>query len=228
MTLKLLARKAGGKGVFSFLFQPLKHLNWKAGQYLVYTLQHPNPDNRGIKRYFTIASAPFEKKVMITTRIEPKEGSSFKKALTGLAEGDTIDGQGPNGSFVIEDPSQEFVFIAGGVGITPFRAILLDLDHKKIPIKGQLLYANRTPRPVYQEELEELAAKHSKFNLRYIVEPSRITPKTLQAFIPDFSKPQFFLSGPPPMMQTIERMLAEFLVPSFKIKEDYFTGYTDI
>ena len=228
MTLKLLVRKAEGKGVFSFLFQASRQLNWKAGQYLAYTLQHPNPDNRGAKRYFTIASAPFEKEIMLTMRVESKKGSSFKKALMKLAEGDIVDAEGPNGSFVIENPSQEFVFIAGGIGITPFRAILLDLDHKKIPIKGTLLYSNPTPKPAYQEELDELSAKHPKFNLRYIVEPSRVTPKTLQEFIPDLSKKLFYLSGPPAMMQAIENMLRELLVPSSQIKEDYFIGYADV
>lgn len=227
MRLKLLTRKAEAGDAASFLFEAPKQLSWKAGQYLVYTLLHPNPDNRGIKRYFTIASAPFEKNILITTRVESKKGSSFKKALMRLAQGSTLEAEGPNGDFTLENPSQEFVFIAGGIGITPFRSILLDLDHKKIPIKGTLLYANRTPTPVYRQELEELSEKHSRFNLRYIVEPERITPETFQELILDFSKPQFFLSGPPGMVQTLERMLAGLGVPSSQVKEDYFVGYVD-
>ena len=227
MTLTLVARKAEAKGVFTFFFQPFNQLNWKVGQHLAYRLPHPNPDNRGIKRYFSIASAPFEKKIMMTTRIEPKKGSSFKKALTSLIEGDTLEAEGPNGDFTLENPGQEFVFIAGGIGITPFRAMLLDLAHKKIPIKGTLLYASKTPRPVFHQELQGLSAKHSTFNLHSIVEPQRGTPKILQEFIPDFSKPQFYLSGPPAMMQAIESMLGELGVPSSQIKEDYFTGYPD-
>jgi len=119
-------------------------LKWQAGQFLHYSLPHPAADDRGITRYFTIASAPFEGHVMLTTRSAAERSSSFKRALRQLPVGAAVDVGEPDGDFVVGDPGDEHVLIAGGIGVTPFRAILLDLDHRELPINATLLYANRS------------------------------------------------------------------------------------
>ena len=113
--------------------------------------QPPEPDDRGVERFFSIASAPHEKHVMVTTRFAPKS-SSFKKALRNLRPGDAIEAHDLEGDFVVDDAEKTFVFIAGGIGITPFRAILLDLDYNKKPLNVQLLYANRDNDFPYRKE----------------------------------------------------------------------------
>ena len=85
-------------------------------------LNYPNQDDCGVER-FLIASAPREKHVMLTTRFAPKS-SSFKKALKNLGPGDAIEAYDLEGDFVVDDSEKTFVFVAGGIGITPFRAIL--------------------------------------------------------------------------------------------------------
>ncbi|MEK7510423.1 MAG: FAD-dependent oxidoreductase [Patescibacteria group bacterium] len=209
----------------SFFFRYPKPLLWKAGQYFICTLPHPNPDNRGIKRYFTIASAPFEEEIMLTTRINLPIASTFKKALYNLAQGESVEVEGPKGSFVVEDPTKEQVFIAGGIGITPYRAILLDVDHRKLPTGGTLLYANTTAEFVYQKELESLQKKHQSFQIHYLVEPTRITSESIQKFVPSLSRSIFYISGPPPMVDAVEQMVSQLHIPSARIKEDYFPGY---
>ena len=223
LTLSQKTREAGD--AFSFFFKSKAPLSWQAGQFLAYTLDHPNPDQRGIKRYFTIASAPFEKEVMITTRINSDKGSSFKKALYNLAEGQTIEAEGPRGSFVIEDPKQKYVFLAGGIGITPFRAILLDLDHRKLPINVTLLYANRNNDFPFQRELELLAQKHRNFKIHYFAEPRRIAEQSIREIVPNLQKPIFYISGPLPMVQAMEHMLSEMGIPATHVKQDSFPGY---
>jgi ferredoxin-NADP reductase len=91
--------------------------------FFCYVLNHPNPDDRGVERLFSIASAPHEKHVMLTRRFVPKS-SSFKKALKNLGPGDAIEAHDLEGDFVVDDSEKTFVFIAGGIGITLFRAIL--------------------------------------------------------------------------------------------------------
>src|SRR3984893_17999900 len=83
MKFTLSATKQEASDTFSFIFAPEQPLQWKAGQLLRYVLNHPNPDDRGIERFFSIASAPYEKHVMLTTRFMSKR-SSFKKALKNL------------------------------------------------------------------------------------------------------------------------------------------------
>jgi len=153
LTLRTIKPEAGD--ILSFIFTPARPLRWKAGQYLHYTLNHPHPDDRGVKRYFSIASAPHEKQVMLTTRFAPK-GSSFKQALKKLQPGDVIEAREKGGDFVLDHRRKTFVFLAGGIGITPFRAILLDLDHHRKPLHIQLLYANHNQDFPYRKELEAL------------------------------------------------------------------------
>ena len=81
---------------------------------------------------------------MLTTRSAAERSSSFKRALRQLPVGAAVDVGEPDGDFVVGDPGDEHVLIAGGIGVTPFRAILLDLDHRELPINATLLYANRS------------------------------------------------------------------------------------
>src|SRR5688572_20672275 len=99
----------------SFVFRSDAPLSWQPGQFLHYRLPHLNADERGITRYFTIASAPFEKHVMLTTRFAGEHSSSFKRALRQLPVGATVDVDAPDGDFVLADPAQEHVLLAGGI-----------------------------------------------------------------------------------------------------------------
>jgi ferredoxin-NADP reductase len=224
MKLTLRATKQVASDIFSFIFVPERPLQWKAGQYLHYFLNHPNPDDRGVERYFSIASAPHEKHVMLTTRFAPK-GSSFKKALKKLKPGDAIDAREVGGDFVFDHRRKAFVFIAGGIGITPFRAILLDLDRNGKPLNGQLLYANRINDFPYRQELEALKKRHPEFRIDYVVSPNRIDEKTIAKFVPDMDTPVFYVSGPEPMVESMDKTLKKLGVSRKRVKNDFFPGY---
>jgi ferredoxin-NADP reductase len=224
MKFTLRATKQEASDTFSFIFAPEQPLHWKAGQLLRYVLNHPNPDDRGVERFFSIASAPHEKHVTLTTRFASKS-SSFKKALKNLRPGDTIEAHDLEGDFVVDDSEKTFVFIAGGIGITPFRAILLDLDHNKKPLNVQLLYANRDNDFPYRKELEALRKRHPEFRIDYVVSPNRIDEKSIPELVPDIEKTTLYVSGPEPMVQSMDEILKEIGVPEKRIKNDFFPGY---
>src|SRR5207249_10395125 len=123
MKLILVEKRPETEDVMSFVFRSDAPLKWQAGQFLHYSLPHPDADNRGITRYFTIASAPFEGHVMLTTRFATERSSSFKRALRPLPVGAAGDVGEPDGDFVVGDPGDEHVLIAGGIGGTRSRAI---------------------------------------------------------------------------------------------------------
>ena len=224
MKFTLSATKQEGNDTFSFIFAPEQPLQWKAGQLLRYVLNHPNPDDRGVERFFSIASAPHEKHVMLTTRFAPKS-SSFKKALKNLRPGDAIEAHDLEGDFVVDDSKKKFVFIAGGIGITPFRAILLDLDYNKKPLNVQLLYANRDSDFPYRTELEALRTRRPEFRIDYVVSPNRIDEKSIPQLVPDFEESKFYVSGPEPMVESMDETLKTIGVPEERIKNDFFPGY---
>src|SRR6201996_2481136 len=185
MKLKLKLRKAESPGVESFVFKPEKPLTWKAGQFLHYVLNHSDTDDRGSDRWFTIASAPFERHVMITTRLAASKGSTFKKTLKGLKTGDEIEVSDLDGDFIVDDSKKEYVFIAGGIGITPFRSILKQAAHDGKHLHVTLIYANREKSVTYQKELETLAARNPDLRIHYLFKPQRIDKDAIKKLVPD-------------------------------------------
>src|SRR5258708_6191577 len=226
MQLKLISKKPElAENTVSFLFDSLEPLTWKAGQFLRYHIHDSTPDERKEDRFFTIASAPFEKQVRLTTKFVPGDGSTFKKDLQNLKIGDIVGGWPPAGSFTVEDPTSNYVFIAGGIGITPFRSILMELDHDQKPLNVTLLYANRTENAIFKAELEALQAKHPEFKIHYFIGDKRIDEQAIRQTVADLQKPFFYLSGPEPMVQSFEQLLIKMGVPSDHLKRDYFPGY---
>ncbi len=214
MRLTLIDKIQETSDVISFIWQTEKPLTWVAGQFLQYNLGDE-------KRYFTISSAPHEQNIMLTTRFSDP-GSDFKKALKNMPIGQTIEATDPHGSFTLEDPSKNYVFLAGGIGITPFRAILLDLAHHKKPINITLLYANRDQNIVFKEELEKLLPVH------YFIDPDRIDEKAILSTVYRLPSTVYYISGPEFFVLNMERLLSNLGVPPENIKRDYFPGYDKI
>lgn len=225
MKLKLIQKKTESPDVKSFIFKPSESIIWKAGQFFHYVLHHEPTDNRGSDRWFTISSAPFEKNIMITTRFTPNKGSSFKKKLESLKIGESIEISDLDGDFTIDNPAKEYVFIAGGIGITPFRSILKELYHDKKPINVILLYSNRDKNITYKKELESITKNNPHFKIHYIFSPEHIDEKKIKELIPNLQKPLFYVSGPEPMVESIGNLLKAMNIPGDHIKQDWFPGY---
>lgn len=210
--------------VVSFIFEPEQPITWKPGQYMHYVLPHPDEDDRGTERWFTNSAAPFEGHVMISTRIN-EQGSSFKKALQAMQPGDEIEADGPEGDFTVEDPERNYIFVAGGIGITPFRSILYDAYNKGLKLKVKLLYATRNEDIPFKDELELFAANNPNMSIEYIVDPQVIDNKLLKDRIDELENPIVYISGPKPMVKSFAKDLKELGLSKENIKTDDFPGY---
>lgn len=228
MELTLIDKKQESLSATSFFFKPSSPALWTPGQFLIYTLNHKNPDVRGKMRFFTISSAPFEDHIAITTRIDEKAPSSFKKALSQMKPGEKIQAKGPDGNFILEDVFAEYVFIAGGIGITPFRAIILDLANDKSPIKITLLYANKNEDILFKKDFEEIKKSNPNFKISYFISPNHITEDSIRKLVPDLKKPIYYISGPNNMVEDLFSLLKNLGIEEKKIKLDYFHGYETI
>lgn len=228
MKLTLIDKKPEAQDAITFKFKPQEPLNFKPGQYLRYIFNHPNPDDRGLNRFFSISAAPYEGVDQITTRFAPEKGSSFKTALKNLEPGAEIEATGPLGQFTLDDPTKKYVFIAGGIGITPFRSMILQLDHDSKPINIKLLYANRTPDAVFKDEFEAVKSRHPEFQIKYFIGDQKIDEAAIKAEVPNLQEPIFYVSGPEPMVEAFEKMLMDMGIPDENIKRDFFPGYTQI
>lgn len=226
MQLVFLEKKyiQGGAVEFSFTFDGA--LSWKPGQYLHIKLPHPKPDDRGEERWFTISSIPSEKRVCIATRIDNEHGSTFKQAMMKLKTGDSVEVSKPEGKFTIDDTHQDYVFVVGGIGITPIRSIMAGLDHSNKAIRAELLYANRDNDTVaFRDELEEFSKKNPSFHITYFYGQNHIDKNSLELVSSKLDSPIYYVSGPVSMVDAIKEILIEMGVDEVRIKLDHFPGY---
>ena len=218
---------------YDFMFRPQRKLVFQAGQYLEWTLHLDHPDNRGNRRYFTIASAPTEESVRLGVKFYPAS-STFKRALGTMAPGDTIFASQLAGEFTLpSDPDTKIAFLAGGIGITPFRSMLRYLlDRNEIrPII--ILYGTETVRDIAYREV--LDAAEDELGIRTVYAVARgaergqysghIDARLVRTVIPDYNERMFYISGPQAMVKALRRLLKTMGVRHSRIKVDLFPGF---
>jgi len=225
------------KTVWAFCFTSDRLPNWTAGQYMEWVLPHDSADKRGIRRFFTICASPTEKELTFATKIID-EPSSFKIKLRDLNIGDPITARDIDGDFVLpKNPQEKVVFIAGCIGITPFRSMvkyLLDTNEKRDII---LLYSNKDSSDIAFSGLFKDAEKIGLKTVNFFTDEKGkdtqnnvygfITPEEIQARIPDWQERTFYVSGPEPMVEAFEKMLKTMGIKGRQLKTDYFPGYSE-
>jgi glycine betaine catabolism B len=224
MKIELIKKVQESADTFSFIFQPEKEISWEAGQYILYRIPHKDPDSRGINRFFTISSAPYEKVIMLSTRFDPLNGSSFKRALFGLEPGSIVEASNIQGGMVFKDKDTRHVFIAGGIGITPFRSILLDLAYRGISPDAALIYGNRNDDFPFKETLDKLKSEHQWLDINYVVEPRHIDNVIIRQADKNVHGSSYYVSGPVKMVRIIRDILLEENISSENMLFDYFPG----
>jgi ferredoxin-NADP reductase len=231
--LRFVGQHAETDGIVSFLFEPESALDFQAGQYLRYTLPHPNPDARGTSRSFTIASAPSEPLLTLTTRFSASP-STFKQALGSMRLGTVIEASGPHGQFVYTDTDAPAALIAGGIGITPFRSILGDLAARQSRARPTLLYSNASPEIPFRGFFDGLVADWPGLHVVYTVTrptagwqgpTGRFDAGFIRHHVPEPSSHVYFLCGPTALVESARAILAEIGVDAARIKHEAFPGY---
>ena len=231
--LRFVRQQHEAENAVSFFFQPESSLQFRAGQYLRYTLPHSDPDNRGVTRNFSIASSPEEPLIRLTTRLSTP-GSSFKQALGVLQPGAIVESSGPFGSFIYADSDLSPVFIAGGIGITPVRSILGDLARRTPRLSATLLYSNTTQDIPFRADIDGLSAHWPEFHVVYtLTRPGprwdgptgRITGALIKGLVDDLHESVFYVSGPTPMVDAMRAILADSGVDANRVKHEAFPGY---
>lgn len=236
--LKLKKRINVAQDTFDFVFNKERQFSYKPGQYMEWTLKHPHPDSRGDRRYFTLASAPTENEIRIGTKFD-SASSSFKKRLLELGIGEKIVASQISGDFVLpENREKDLIFIAGGIGITPFRSMIKYLLDNQEEREVTLFYSNKKVADIAYREVFDQANTELGIKTLYCItdegevtsganmRKGLITAEMIEKEVPDFRKKIFYLSGPRAMVKTFEATLASMGVATKNIKTDYFPGYS--
>jgi len=216
------ASKISGQ-VYHYIFTPSRKMSFTPGQYMEWTLPHKNTDIRGNRRSFTIASSPTENEVQLGIKFyEPS--SSFKNALKNMKVGGSMFAGQVKGSFTMPDNKKiPLVFVAGGIGVTPFRSMikyLVDTDEKRLV---KLIYSVGKKEELAYTELFESASGVGVTYIPVVSEPgkSSLTQKILKTSTPAL----YYLSGPEPFIRSTKSILLDMKVPKSRIRTDYFSGY---
>ncbi|HSX35882.1 MAG TPA: FAD-dependent oxidoreductase [Patescibacteria group bacterium] len=228
MTLTFVGSEPQAGDVRSFKFKPDHPTTWVPGQYLHLVLPHEGEDDRGHKRWFTISAAPSDGTLAISTRIVAEHPSTFKQALAALKPGDTLECDELDGDFVLGDPARNYIFVAGGIGVTPYHSILREAGVQHNMPHATLVYGTRDNNIPFKAEFDELQRANPNLKIEYVVAPEAIDKDRLQKAIASVDKPIVYVSGPEPMVEVFVKDLEELGMPKDDIKTDYFPGYTVI
>jgi ferredoxin-NADP reductase len=235
--VKLLRRETVAAGTMAFHLEKPADFQFKAGQTIDLTLiDPPETDSSGDTRAFSLVSAPHENELGIATRLGR---SAFKRVLSQFPPGSPLRITGPFGSFTLhKNPGRVAVFLAGGIGITPFFGIIKDATHQKLPHALFLFYSNKRPEDAaFLNELRELEQANSRFRLvgtmtemdrsgaAWDGEKGYIDAAMLTRHLGDLSGPVYYLAGPPAMVAALRKVLEEAGVDEDDIRTEEFSGY---
>jgi ferredoxin-NADP reductase len=227
--------EAEAANIRTFYFKPERPVHYTAGQYTELHVPHKHHDKRGTKRWFTLSSPPEDEFLTITTKYAGDDkSSSFKKALFSLKPSTVLDAAEPMGDFVLPKLIQTpLVFVAGGIGITPFHSMLKWLSDtvEERPIK--LLYGVRIEDEIIFQDTFRAAG----------VEPTIVVSEPSDAWggerghlsselILGLEKPSddtlVYVSGPEPMVQALGKDLHKAGLAKSQIVSDEFPNYDAI
>lgn len=236
-SVKLLRREKVAEGTMAFYFEKPSSLVFKPGQYLDCTLTHPpETDSEGNIRSFSIASAPAEPDLMLATRLRD---TAFKRVLSTMPLGSELQIDGPMGSFTLhKNVSRPAVLLAGGIGITPFRSMIVHNSHNGLAPRIVLFYSNRRPEDAtFLNELREMGSDNKMFRAVCVMtemeksnrpwkgETGYLDKDMLARYVPDFSAPIYYIAGPPAMVAATTEILKKIGINEDDVRAEDFAGY---
>ncbi len=219
----------------SFVFDPAGLTEHRAGQYILVKLDVPEDPRKG-SRSFSLANAPTEPFILLTTRI--RNTSVFKQRLAAMKPGDTLSAKGPLGRFILHDDDRPALLLAGGIGVTPFRSMIKATLDAGRNTSMTLLTSDHVPEAIpYRRELETWAAARPQFHVeRTITWPQksreawerrtgRIDADWIREVARDLERAVAYASGPPAFVGAMTALLASMGFPPERVRTERFTGY---
>lgn len=211
--------------------------DFKSGQYVMISYKNQRGQNED-KHAFSIASSPVKN---TSIRLGIRVGGNFTQGLLNLNLNQEIIVTGPYGNFIFnEKKTPSPVFIAGGIGITPFISALNYAVDRGLKNKISLIYSTRTIQgAAFYNEIRNLGEINPNISLlfSFTEEPGisedrkilhqRIDAPIIKNFIGNISEKTFFICGPTPFMQAMTTGLLSLGVEKNQIKMEEFSMIPD-
>ena len=234
-TLELLRRESIAAGTSAFHFSRPPGFAFRAGQAIDVVLDDP-AGGEPLRHAFSIASAPAEDEIVIATRMRD---SAYKRALAALEPGARVAIAGPFGELKLpKDAARPLLFVAGGIGITPFRSMLRQARAERRQQRIAMVYVNRRPEDAaWLDELRQMACDTDRFRLvATMTRPAEaerawggatgpVDAALVRRACERLEAPACFVAGPPPMVAAARAALLEAGVEEDDIHGEEFFGY---
>ncbi len=235
LILKLKEKIRLTHDIYDFVFTTNGQINFISGQYMEWTFAHPKADDRGNRRFLTIASSPTEQDIHIGIKFEDPP-SSYKRNLFEMTGDQKIVASQLTGDFTMpKDPNAKLVFVAGGIGITPFRSMIKYLtDKQSLPSDGKnekrdiiLIYVAKNPDDFVYKEVFDEAGNKIGIKTFYIASSvsGHLDAGSVAKMVPDYAERTYYLSGSHGMVTSFEEILKTLEIPAGSIVTDYFPGF---
>lgn len=221
-SITFVEKKEEVGNIVSFIFEPENSISWKAGQHGVFFFSKKM--DGGNWRAFSIAESPEQNQMRISTRIVDNP-SNFKKGLLSLHAGDKLTMRGPFGPFYLSGKREPVIFIAGGIGITPYRSLIKHaaISNDDLPSNIHLLYVDNSKLYAFKNELDEIEKQHPTINLHYLI--SEELAGNIEELINKYGNDAtYYISGPKQMVESIKKSLVEQGISKKSIRNELFIG----
>jgi NAD(P)H-flavin reductase len=220
--LRFIEKYKESEDIYTFTFEKERGLQWKAGQHGVFSIIHKKIQKS--IRPLSIASAPEENIIKLTMRIS-ENPSEFKLAMLELTPGMKIGMRGPVGPLYLDDKSPSLL-IAGGIGITPFRSILKQIEKKGVGSDRQitLLYLDSQKTFIYKNEFDEIA-KQTSINIHYLNSRAELYQGIDEFISINKETGNYYVAGKKSMVDSVNAYLKKQNISRRNIKKDAFMGY---
>ena len=211
MTAKIIEIIDEAQDIRSFKLQA--KMEYLPGQWFYVKL------DENLKHHFTISSSPTEDFLQFTTKF--REESDYKKALWQKKVGDELEINGPFGGFTLDEKdATPRLFIAGGIGITPFRSMIKYISDKQVTLPLALLYSVKNKNEgAFVKYLDELRIKNYELRTIETEKEGRLDKEKIEKHCPDWKERTWWICGPPAMVEA-----AMMFAPTGARSEE-FTGY---
>lgn len=233
----LKSKRDVAEGTTAFHFSRPEGFSFKAGQAIDLIL----PDvgfraGEGERHTFSLVNTPSGKELCIATRMRD---SDYKRRLRSLEQGAKVRVEGPFGSLILHNnAARAAVFIAGGIGITPFMSMLRHAEEAGLAHRLVLLYSNRRPEDAaFLDDLLDLERRNTHFRLiATMTQMNRseqawtgaqgvIDAAFIRNAIEELGQPVVYLAGPPAMVEAMRDAAIAAGVDEDDIRSEDFFGY---
>jgi ferredoxin-NADP reductase len=234
---KLKRRDLVAERTMSFHFEKPAGFVFTAGQFIEMELLNPREtDAEGNSRAFSVSSGPYENTITVTTRLRD---TAFKRVLETMPLETEVKIEGPFGDLRLHnDARRAAVFLAGGIGITPFHSILLDAADRMLPHHIFLFFSNHRPEDApFLDELQSVEEQNKKCKIIVTMtdmeksqlywqgERGIIDKELLDKHLKNAPSTIYYIAGPPGMVKGLNGMLQASGIEGDDIRTEEFTGY---